>query len=160
MDVYGLGVRVATSKMGGLWVFDPMQRQLARYGYDGGILVGVQLPNNLGDLQVVGLTEQDARLYMGISDGRVLIFDINGTYLGGLGAGSAYQGIFQVWSGKVYSPSMEGLQIWLPTENIGQKLPLPGQNRQNTAPAMYYCQLGRIYVWMSNQLLVFRINDI
>lgn len=158
--VYGMGVRVATSKMGGMWLFDPIQHQITRYRFDGSKNTGVQLPRNQGTLQVAGLTEQDSRLLMGLTDGRVLIFDINGTYLDGLPSGTAGYGVFQIWAGKLYAIGKDGLHIWSLNENIGQKLPLPGSNRNKDRTTIYFCQLGRIYAWRSNRLVVFRINDV
>lgn len=82
LGVFGMNVLVANSKLNGFWLFNPVELNLSRFDNEGSQQSGFQLNQYIkaGEKPLM-LLEKNGRLYMSLSTGKLLVFDINATYL-------------------------------------------------------------------------------
>lgn len=158
LGVFGLNVVIGTSKMGGFWLYNPISQNLDRYAYNGQKVNGTQLSSLFANIVPIHLFERDQKVYMSLDDGRLMVFDINGTYIYHLPAKLQINGAFQVEAGQIHFVRNDSL-VTLNLESLEQKdLPLPtilkGKKKHN---GVFVNNTG-CYALLPHKILVYHIN--
>ena len=160
LGIYGLNVVVGTSRLGGFWVFNPMEYNLVRYGFDRARIAGNQLSRNIiKSTTPLMLLERNGKVFLSFQEGKLLVFDVNAVYL--------YQfpfpqhGQFQVANNRVFYRHTNHLRI-LNIETVEQKqVPLPKQlNKDKNQEGRCAVSGNRLYGVLKRKVLIFDIEQI
>lgn len=158
LGVFGMNVLVANSKLDGFWLFNPVGVNLVRYDNNGSELAGFQLNRWIkAEDHPTMLLEKNGRLYLSLSTGKTLVFDINATYL------------FQVVTPGIQLFRVEGNTLYYfnktaivlrDLESVEQKeLTLPSNlNKGKKAVVAVQCGYRRCMVAVKNKLLFYDIE--
>lgn len=158
LGIYGLNVVVGTSRLGGFWVFNPMEYNLVRYGFDRKKISGNQLNRSrLKSTAPTLLLERNGKVFLSFKEGKLLVFDINAVYL--------YQfpfpqhGLFQVSLNSVFYRNTNHLRV-LNVETVAQKeVPLPEQlTRQGKQERICFVSGDKLFGVLQRKILIFDIN--
>lgn len=155
LGVYGLNVVVGTSRLGGFWVFNPIEYNLARYDFDRSRIAGNQFNRNkLKSTEPIRLLERNGKVFLSFKEGKLLVFDINAVYL--------YQfpfpehGRFQVLRNEILYFQNDSLRI-LNFETVVQKeVTLPPQlKREGNRQKACVMSGNRLYGIIDKKVLIF-----
>lgn len=156
--IYGQNILVANSKMGGFWVFDPIQQSINRFDIDGKKYAGNQLNGLNKNLQPSFIYEKNAKVYMSLKNGQLVVFDINGTLSAKYGGKPSISCEFQVEDESVYWLQNDTLYTFNTISHSEKKLPLPNPIFKNNSKPKVFVVDNKCYVLVKQKLLVYLIK--
>lgn len=157
-NIYGQNTVVGNSKMGGFWVYDPIQQSLKRLDIDGREFTGTQLNSNWQSFNTQHLIERDGIIYISSELSGLYTFDINGTYASKFGADLSISENFQVTSSQIIWYSAESIHFLNLNSLAEKKVPLPKNLRLTKVRNTLYCTDEKCYALMNNRLYIYKIN--
>ncbi len=158
LSLYGQGVVVANSKLGGFWVYDPIMQSISRYDLNGKKLVGNQLSTLEVDFNPNYMIEKEGKVYLASKNGALVILDINGTVLSQFKPSINLKSPFYVIDQDVVWVDQSTL-FTLNIQSLNQnELILPFPVMQNRTSKTVAFTSKKCYVLNENLLRVYLIN--
>jgi hypothetical protein len=156
--IYGQNILVANSKMGGFWIYDPIQQSINRYDIVGKKYAGNQLTGIDKDLQPSFMYEKNAMVYMSLSNGQLVVLDINGTLSAKYSSSLALGKEFQVEDETIFWLSNDSLCTFNTISHSQKKLPLPKPIIKEKSRPKVFVADNKCYILVRQKLLVYLIK--
>ena len=157
-QIFGTNVCIAASKLNGFWLYNPMDRSMLRFDFNGNRQVENLIGKWLGDAYPTYLFERDGLLYASLSDGRIASFDRNGRWIETvIGLKSGVKN-FQINHGWIYFIQTDSI-IFLHLVSLQQKkLPLPSEFISEGKKVKIFCFGDQVYFLRPKQVLIYKIK--
>ncbi|MFY0674317.1 MAG: hypothetical protein JXQ87_13000 [Bacteroidia bacterium] len=156
--IYGQNILVANSKLGGFWIYDPIQQAINRFDISGKKFAGNQLNVIEKDLQPSFLYEKNAQVYMALSNGQLIVLDINGTLSARYGKSLKIASEFQVEDESIFWVNNDSLCTFNTVSHSQKNLPLPNTVLNNAAKPKIFVVDEKAYILVKLKLFVYLIK--